>query len=270
VTKKDSIAEQARRFFVPLPSSLTENLPAEFHVADADILHHLVTVCRVKQGEKLVLTDTMQEKAYAATVKASSRNELLLSLDDCLPTAADQLPNVILIAALIKEQRWDPLLQRCTELGVRSVWPVSSERSIVRLERKDIEKKKGRWHDILQMAAEQSEGLFIPKLENVFLGVSEIESVLNQYPDALKILLMERGEDRMVLKQILRDHRSNPEKAKQPIIMAIGPEGGWSDAEAQQFQQMGFHFASLGARILRSDTAAMAAMTAVVYESWDA
>ena len=269
MTRKDAISEQARRFFVSLPPSVTEQLPNEFQVTDVDILHHLITVCRVKQGEKLVLTDPIQEKAYVATVQSSSRNELHLNLEACLQTAADQLPQVILIAALIKEQRWDPLLQRCTELGVRSVWPVSSERSIVRLERKDIDKKKGRWHDILQMAAEQSEGLFIPKLENVFLGVAEIESVLKQYPEALKILLMERGEGRTVLKQILREHRSGTEKAKQPIIMAIGPEGGWCDAEAKQFQQMGFHFTSLGARILRSDTAAMAAMAAVVYESWD-
>jgi 16S rRNA (uracil1498-N3)-methyltransferase len=270
VTKKDAISEQARRFFVPLPPSVTGQLPNEFQVTDADILHHLVTVCRVKQGEKLVLTDPIHEKAYVATVQSSSRNELHLNLEACLPTAADQLPHVILIAALIKEQRWDPLLQRCTELGVRSIWPVSSERSIVRLERKDIEKKKGRWNDILQMAAEQSEGLFVPKLENVFLGVAEIESVLKQYPDALKILLMERGEDRTVLKQILREHGSDSQKENHPIMMAIGPEGGWSDAEAKQFVHMGFHFASLGDRILRSDTAAMAAMAAVVYESWDA
>jgi len=266
VIKKDATSQQARRFFVPLPPSVAEQLPNDFQIADADILHHLVTVCRVKQGEKLVLTDPIQEKAYVAKVQSSSRNELHLSLESIMPTAADQLPNVILIAALIKEQRWDPLLQRCTELGVRSIWPVSSERSIVRLERKDIEKKKGRWHDILQMAAEQSEGLFIPKLENVFLGVAEIESVLQPYPDALKILLMERGEDRTVLKQILKEHRSD----STPIMIAIGPEGGWSDTEAKQFQQMGFHFASLGARILRSDTAAMAAMAAVVYECWDA
>jgi 16S rRNA (uracil1498-N3)-methyltransferase len=263
------LAAQTRRFFATIPPEITVELPAKLLISDAQTVHHLSAVCRAKAGERVVLTDPQREVAYAATVDEVSRHHLLIILDALLPATAKTLPPVTLIAALIKEQRWDPLLQRCTELGVRSILPVTAERSIVRLDPKEAEKKRSRWQGILQSAAEQSEGLFIPKLHAISTSVQDLaQQFLPEGEQAtgspLKILLMERGQDRTPLKRLLQQETA---LAIRPVYIAIGPEGGWSDTEAETFQSMGFHFASLGDRILRSETAAMAAMAALVYES---
>jgi 16S rRNA (uracil1498-N3)-methyltransferase len=147
-------------------------------------------------------------------------------------------------------------------LGVRAIRPVVAERSVVRLTAADAARKQARWVGILRGAAEQSEGLFIPALSPP-VALPELLAGLSDKQSPLKILLMERGPDRTPLKVMLRGV-----EAKQPVILAIGPEGGWTDDEARVFQMAGFRLASMGGRILRSETAAMAAMAALMVESW--
>ncbi len=264
---------EARRFIVTLPEA-PPSFPAEIIVDDAVTVHHLGVVCRAKTGERVALVDTAGEAVYAATILNSSRTSIVFQLDAPIETPASDLPNVILLAALVKEQRWDAILQKTTELGVRAIWPIQAERSIVKLSKDDAMRKQARWEGVLRAAAEQSEGLYVPQLQlplplaETFQTLDEtVANNANQTmnPDnllVLKILLMERGLDRQPLKTLCRGV-----KPKQPVVIAIGPEGGWTDAEAQAFQNAGFQFASYGSRILRSETAAMAAMAALLYES---
>jgi 16S rRNA (uracil1498-N3)-methyltransferase len=259
--RPDPLPPEARRLIVSLPE-VPVSLPAELAVTDIGAVRRLATVCRARPGERLALVDALREKLYAATVQTIGRDGVVFRLDTELPTPADTLPHVMLIAALIKEQRWDVLLQKTAELGVRAIRPVVAERSVVRLTPSDATRKRARWEGILRSAAEQSEGLFIPELTPP-VALPELLDGLSDGQSPLKILLMERGPDRTPLKTLLRGVR-----AKQPVILAIGPEGGWTDGEARAFQAAGFRLASMGGRILRSETAAMAAMAALMVESW--
>lgn len=252
-----------KRFFVSLPAAVV-TFPAELAVDDDFVVHHLRTVVRAKVGESVVLVDGQRRASYLATIQELEKRTVRLQVESVLQKPADGLPAgglpiVTLAVAMIKEQRWDTLLQKAAELGVEAIQPLASERTIIKLGEKDFPKKRERWEAVMRSAAEQSEGLFIPRV----LPPLSVNA-LCENPDftgAQRILLAERGENRDTLKATLTARQAN-----QPVLFAIGPEGGWTDAELSRFQRAGFTFASLGQRIMRSETAAMAAMASVVYE----
>lgn len=277
---------EAKRVLCALPSEPSV-FPAEIQVCDEAMVHHLRVVCRAKPGYRLVVVDKVREIAYQAVIGDLGKDVVLLHLENRLETPPSAIPTVILAAALIKEQRWDVLLQKATELGVRAIQPLLAERSVVRLSEKDFERKQARWLSVLQSAAEQSEGLFVPKIYppqsvSALIALTQAGDTslsrwclppsgsLDQTASILKIVLRERGTERQPLKQVLSQYRRSSHapstSSNQAILLTIGPEGGWSLSEIQAFRQGGFLEASLGARVLRSETAAMAVAAAVAYE----
>jgi 16S rRNA (uracil1498-N3)-methyltransferase len=247
-----------KRFFVTLREAFSA-FPAELTVDDDFVVHHLRTVMRAKVGESVVLVDGERRQSYLGTIQTIEKRTVQVRVESALEKPNDGLPVVTLAVAMIKEQRWDALLQKATELGVEAIQPLASERTIIKLGEKDFPKKQERWEAVMRSAAEQSEGLFIPKV----LPPLSVKA-LCAHPDfaqTQRILLAERGENRETLKTTFA-HR----KANASILFAIGPEGGWTDSELNQFESAGFTFSSLGQRIMRSETAAMAAMASVVYE----
>ncbi|MCE3235484.1 MAG: rRNA ((1498)-N(3))-methyltransferase [Vampirovibrio sp.] len=249
--------DTAKRFFVSLTEPL-EQFPADIEVTDDIVVHHLRTVMRARTGESVVIVDGQRGQAYAAVLQDLQKHSVSLRVQRKLETLKTVLPQAVLAVALIKEQRWDWLLQKATELGVHTIQPLLADRTVIRLGDKDISKKLERWQAVLRSAAEQSEGLFIPQImpplsTNAYLG--QMQS------NTLKLILRERGEHRQSLKQALKGFQT-----EQAAIFAIGPGGGWTDSELDAFEQAGFLPVSLGTRILRSETAAVAAMAALVYE----
>jgi 16S rRNA (uracil1498-N3)-methyltransferase len=254
---------EVKRFFVTLPQP-PDTLPTDIAVTDAATVHHLRTVCRAKPGERVVVVDGARRVAYQAEIADIRKQAVDLHLLASHSSSAQPgrgVPRVILAAALLKEQRWDLLLQKATELGVSEIQPLSAERSVVRLSEKDFQRKLERWETVLRAAAEQSEGLFIPVIRSPLSPVAFVEAASAPASDARKIVLLERGEGRKPLKQALSGIH-----ADETVLLTIGPEGGWGQKEKDLFQQAGFAGASLGSRVLRSETAAMAALAAVLYE----
>jgi 16S rRNA (uracil1498-N3)-methyltransferase len=246
-----------KRFFTPLAAPL-DSFPVTLEVTDDFVVRHLGTVMRAKPGEIVIITDESREAAYVARIQALQKKTVTFTVIEQLPAAIDPLPPTTLAVALIKEQRWDWLLQKATELGARAIQPLFSERCIIRLSSGDIPKKLERWGGVLHSAAEQSEGLFIPAI----LPPVTVDQFLQQAPaEALRLVLMERGANRSPLKSRLANASS-----QQPVILTIGPEGGWTDGELAAFTPAGFIPVSIGQRILRSETAAIAAMAALVAE----
>ncbi len=256
-----------KRFFVGLPAAVAD-FPTQLTIEDEGVVHHLRSVMRAKVGESVVLVDGQRRQAYLATLQGLEKRTLTVQVEQLLPQPVGALPSVTLAVALIKEQRWDWLIQKATELGVEAIQPIASERTIIKLGEKDFCKKQERWEAVMRSAAEQSEGLFIPAI----LPPVSVKALCAQSPaPCQRILLAERGAHRETLQATLRKHSSqkhSPEQhsSEQALLFAIGPEGGWTDGELAQFEQAGFIFASLGQRIMRTETAAMAAMAAVVYE----
>lgn len=256
-----------KRFFVDLPAPVAD-FPTQLTIEDEGVVHHLRTVMRAKVGESVVLVDGQRRQAYLAILQALEKRTLTAQVERPLAQPDGNLPAVTLAVALIKEQRWDWLIQKATELGVSAIQPIASERTIIKLDEKNFGKKQERWEAVMRSAAEQSEGLFIP----VILPPVSVKSLCDQASAYnQRILLAERGAHRETLQTTLRKHplqqHSPPQHpSDQALLFAIGPEGGWTDGELAQFEQAGFVFASLGQRIMRTETAALAAMAAVVYE----
>ena len=164
------------------------------------------------------------------------------------------MPNVIIAQALVKEQKMDYILQKSCELGVSSIIPFNSERSLIKLDGND-EKKISRWNKILKEASEQSKRCDVPSLENIV----DIRYLIN-LPFKHKYVCSV-NEKTKTIKSVL----SNVD-ISDTIIFVIGSEGGLSESEEEKLIKNGFVPISLGNNVLRTETASSFVLSAVCYE----
>ena len=162
--------------------------------------------------------------------------------------------NLTVAVALVKEQKMDLILQKLTELGVSKIIPVSMERSIVKLNKDRFNKKKARWESICKEASEQSKRNDIPTIKNIH----KIEDLVKIEAD-LKLVL-DTKENFKTIKNVLHNHPTCDK-----IIIVIGPEGGITKEEITYLHKHGYQSVSLGENILRSETAAIAALSMLNY-----
>ncbi|MDX2084192.1 MAG: RsmE family RNA methyltransferase [Candidatus Melainabacteria bacterium] len=267
-----------KHVFVSLPTesamqlegSETEDYPQPYTLKDADALHYLRQVLRLKPGSKLLLRDrTTPLQLLATLVEYQPRQATLLLEARGLARGMQQGPKVLLGMALIKEQRWDWLLQKATELGVFAVVPLQTEHSVVAVH--DPQRKQQRWQAVVEAAAAQSENSFCPRVDwpqtlSHWLKVASVSAGDRRF------ILQERASSHLSLRQALRanDAVETPlspgQTPPETICLLVGPEGGWHRDELALAQAHGFESVSLGESILRSETAALAALAAIRYE----
>ncbi len=253
---KTANTRRLNRFFIALPDAV-KALPYASFVDDPPSVHHIRNVLRLTPGDHIVAVDGQRQQSFIAEVTELDRDKIYVSLLALHEQASEgAVPQIMMGAALIKGQRWDWMLQKVTELGVRTIVPIETERAVVHIG--SAEKKQERWEAVARSAAEQSEGLFVPRVEMPMNLPAFCELAR---PAALKVALIERGDKREALRMLLRQHA-----VARSIAFAVGPEGGWTEPEAAYLIAAGFRPASLGARILRSETAAIAVMSALAYE----
>jgi len=251
------------RLFLPTDFSESAflNQDASWVIEDKATLHHVVTVQRLKVNQQVIAVHPTLERSRVCSVINLSKKTLELKPLDLLPVAKTQLPEITLAMALVKEARWDWVLQKATELGVRTIQPLITEFTVV--SPNNIEHKLDRWQAICQTAALQSEGLFIPTV----LPPISLAVFLNQPSRAntAQFVALERETEIIPsLKQALMAI-SEPTTA---FSLAVGAEGGWSDPEKTLWQSASdrWQAVSLGSRILRAETAALFMMGAITYE----
>jgi 16S rRNA (uracil1498-N3)-methyltransferase len=252
------------RLFLPVgfleDTFLTPSTP--WVIEDKATLHHMVTVQRLKVNQQIIAVHSTLERARTCSVVAIAKKRLELHPLALLPVAETTLPEITLAMALIKESRWDWLLQKATELGVKTIQPLITEFTVVTPH--NIAHKLERWQAICQTAALQSEGLFIPTVLPPLL----LMDFVNQPSSAntTQLVAVERATETILsLKQALTKVSTNTPQA---FMVAIGAEGGWSEPEKALWQAVSdrWQAISLGARILRAETAALQTIGAIVYE----
>jgi 16S rRNA (uracil1498-N3)-methyltransferase len=150
----------------------------------------------------------------------------------------------------------DWIVQKSTELGVATIIPLVTERTIVKI--RDEEKRVSRWQKIAREAAMQSNRPDIPQIGHI-QSFSDFLQTLSPGPRTLLLLPWEEGTEPM--KNVLRQIPGITN-----VIVLIGPEGGFSVQEAEAAKERGFHLVSLGPNILRTETAAVAVLSMIVYE----
>ncbi|HFC6141745.1 TPA: 16S rRNA (uracil(1498)-N(3))-methyltransferase [Neisseria meningitidis] len=228
---------------------LPENLSVGQTVALPDNIVRHLNVLRVRPNENITLFDG-KGKAHAArlTVLEKRRAEAEILHED---TTDNESPlNITLIQSISSGDRMDFTLQKSVELGVTAIQPVISERCIVRLDGERAAKRLARWQEIVISACEQSGRNTVPPV----LPIIGYREALDKMPSESTKLIMSINRARK-----LGDIRQ-PSGA---IVFMVGPEGGWTEQEEQQAFDAGFQAVTLGKRILRTETAPLAALAAM-------
>jgi 16S rRNA (uracil1498-N3)-methyltransferase len=208
---------------------------------------HLARVLRARVGQDFDIA--IGEAVRRGRIASISDNCVEFELGEEVSGA--RLAEIILVLAVFKFDRMEWAIEKCTELGVSRIVPVISRRTDAHLAAASA-KRVERWRRIARQAAEQSRRVAPPEIA----APIKLSEALNLRA-ALRIVLAE-AEERTLLRDVVK-----PQTSDGGVALAVGPEGGWTDAELQSFRPAGWISASLGNTILRAETAAMAA-TAVV------
>lgn len=237
------------RFFIP-----PQWIDRERVVITGELVHQLRDVLRLQGGDHIeVLDDSGWE--YEVAVVEVTKDHVTGAI--CGKRAvAEPGTRITLYQALLKGNKFEFILQKCTELGVSAFVPMMCERCVAA---HPTDKKEGRWQRIIAEAAEQSGRGKLPRLEPALPFEQACRSVTG-----LSLLAWE-GENTAGLRPALRGETKSP----LAVNLFIGPEGGFSPAEVELTQHCGIMPVTLGRRVLRAETAGLVAATAIFYECGD-
>ncbi|WP_150536923.1 16S rRNA (uracil(1498)-N(3))-methyltransferase [Neisseria flavescens] len=213
-----------------------------------NVVRHL-NVLRVKNTEEIVLFNG-NGKSYPALPEVLEKRRTSVRILREEATDNESPLNITLVQAVSAAERMDFTLQKSVELGVAEIRPVISERCVVRLSGERAEKRVARWQEIVVSACEQSGRNIVPKV----LPLTTYAQALQQLPQETTKLLMSLNRA-----QNLSDVQ--PQSGK--VVFMVGPEGGWTEKEEQQAFDAGFQSVTLGKRVLRTETASLAAIAAM-------
>jgi 16S rRNA (uracil1498-N3)-methyltransferase len=211
-------------------------------------------------GEILTLRDK-EGRDFRARIVALTPQCVEAFVFESFRTPVEPFLEIDLLQALPKKERFEWIIQKATELGVYSIVPFESDRSMTLEERDALQKKSHRWQTIATKAAQQCRRARIPLVHPVTSFSNALE--LGQKSD-LTLLLWEK-EPTQGIKQVLKDVKCRVRK----LTFAVGPEGGFTLGELETARQNGFQSVSLGERILRTETAAITALAILQYELGD-
>ena len=230
------------RFYLPtaLAPHTTLNLPD-------NIIRH-IHVLRLNAGDSITLFNGTGND-FAATLQTIGKRHAECHIHAQRQPENESALNITLVQAVSSGERMDFTLQKSVELGVRAIQPIISERCVVRLSGDRADKRVQRWQDIVIAACEQSGRSIVPTV----LPIVSFSDYLRQMPPELHLMMSLRRAT------TLRDIAPAP----QSLRLMIGPEGGWTPAEEQAALAAGVQTITLGKRVLRTETAAMAAMAAM-------
>lgn len=209
---------------------------------------HMTKVLRLKLGEKVSATDGINNYIVSINFIGEEVKGEIIATE---PATVESPIRTIVVQALAKGEKMDFIIQKVTELGANEILPVESMFSIVKLDNKKKKERTERWQKIAYEAAKQSKRAIVPHVEMPMT----LEEAFRKLPtDALKIVLWE-SEDTVGLANLY-----NASNNITQVALIIGPEGGFSEEEIILAQRYGIKSVSLGKRILRTETAGIAAL----------
>ncbi|MGQ0618642.1 MAG: 16S rRNA (uracil(1498)-N(3))-methyltransferase [Panacagrimonas sp.] len=210
---------------------------------------HLIQVLRMESGDTLRVFDG-RGKEFEARLDSISRREAWLLLADAITPTAESALHLTLAQSLSKGERMDYSLQKAVELGVAAIQPLLTARSVVRLDAERSDRKLDHWQGVIVSACEQCGRATLPTLQPTIRHADWLAQ--GGLSGALRLTLDPQAE------LGLRDLQ--PEKQ---IVLMVGPEGGLSADELAQARAAGFTGIRLGPRVLRTETAGVAALAAI-------
>lgn len=232
----------------------TDEISGDIFEIEGEDARHISKSLRMKVGESLTLC-TLDGRRHECEITAFSTDSVTVKV--LSSTICEQEPSVkiTLFMALTKGDKMDDIVQKSVELGVYEIVPVLTARCISRPDEKQIKKKVQRWQKISDNAASQSRRGIIPQVKDM-MTLKEASNVCNSFDKA--IVFYECGGDK------LRDIIDEDIKT---LAMFVGSEGGFEESEIDILKANGVTPTTLGTRILRAQTAPIAGITAVMYQT---
>jgi 16S rRNA (uracil1498-N3)-methyltransferase len=216
----------------------------------AEQARHLETVLRLEPGAEIEIFDGQGARFRAILLEKGA-----LRLAEAVPEDPSRSVDVVLVQALSKGEKMDLVVQKATELGASRIVPLSSERAVVRLSAERGGSRATRWRRVAQEAARQCGRADVPRIDEP-LGWDGVLALLREEP-ARRGLLLDPEETRLRLGAAARGAGR--------VLLAVGPEGGFSPDERKKAREGGMLCAGLGPLVLRTETAGLAALSIVLH-----
>jgi len=235
------------RSFVDMPLAVGMRV-----VLPEDAAAHLVRVLRLSEGDACALFNG-DGRDYGARLLSANKRGVEAEVVDAREIGNESPLRIVLLQGIARGEKMDLILQKATELGVSAIVPVVAERTEVKLDAQRSEKRVAHWRNVVVSACEQSGRARIPQLATpaTLAAAAAGRSIA---PDASKLILDPNGEH-------TSDSLAPPGSGG--VAIAIGPEGGWSPRDRDTLRAAGFVGLRLGPRVLRTETAGLAAIAAL-------
>lgn len=233
------------RIFVDQPLSIDQDL-----VLGADATEHVARVLRMREGDAVVLFNG-DGRDFPSTLTHCTRREVRARIDATVPgIGASALP-LVLAQAVVRGNKMDMVMQKAVELGVHALIPLVTERCMIELDARRAERRQQHWQSVVISACEQCGRSTVPT-------IARLQSLSEWCADladdgALRLVLLPGADQR------LRDLDLGDAGA----VLVVGPEGGLSSGDVETLESAGFTGLALGPRILRTETAGLAALAAL-------
>ncbi|MEJ0006571.1 MAG: 16S rRNA (uracil(1498)-N(3))-methyltransferase [Steroidobacteraceae bacterium] len=216
--------------------------------------NHIARVLRLREGEPLILFDDMGGE-YAAVVTALAREVVRVSVGEHTAGDRESPLHVTLAQGISRGERMDVVVQKATELGVKRIVPILAERTVVRLNEVQAENRLRHWRAIAVAACEQCGRNRLPQ---ICPPMTLQQFLVSDLPEGLRLLL--KADGRLKVRDLPASHAAT---------VLIGPEGGLSPGEQTAAVAAQFQGLSLGPRILRTETAALAVLAIIQQQLGD-
>ena len=214
---------------------------------DERATEHVARVLRMRAGDTVVLFNG-DGRDYPSTLKHCEKREVRAHVDDAVDVDTESPLRLVLAQALVSGSKMDLVMQKAVELGVHAIVPLTTERGTVQLDERRAEKRLAHWQGVVVSACEQCGRSLVPQVSPL-QSLSEWTGSLNE-DGALRLALLPNADKRV------RDLRLGTTQ----VLLAVGPEGGFSKRDTAQLDHAGFTALGLGPRILRTETAGLAAL----------
>lgn len=224
-------------------------------------VNHISNVLRMKIGEEIQVCDTETSNNYLVKLQNIDKEKISCDIIEKIKSEAEPEINLKIFQGIPKSDKMELIIQKSTELGVKEIIPVQMERCVSKITPKDEKKKIERWQKISEMASKQSGRDIIPKVNNP-IKVKDICNLINELD--MMIVPYEK-EEKYTFKNAIEEIKQN-KNSKSSIGIVIGPEGGFDPNEINLLKNAGAKIVTLGKRILRTETVALAMASVIMYE----
>ena len=221
-------------------------------------VNHIKNVLRMKPGEEIAISNGVDGREYRCGIEEIREDEVVCTLRFIKEDGLELPSRIYLFQCLPKADKMELVIQKAVELGAYRVVPVSMKRSVVKLDAKKADAKRKRWNAVSESAAKQSKRSLIPEVAPL---MTYKEAVKEAAGYDMVLLPYESADGIRKTRELLASVKPGTD-----IAVFIGPEGGFEDEEVELARENGAEIVTLGKRILRTETAGLCMLSALMLQ----